>query len=268
TGCSVPSTANASAFADAVVELRDSHRFGADSGLGLLSTAIRAGDAVAVIDGLRAERFADVTLESSDKLDPAAAIVRRYGQRFAALAAITDPAQALLEAEKLRVLTALRVGPSGCIAINAAMETYLRQQAAASDAAQCYAGRLLLITENDYGNDLFNGDIGIVLAAADQRLYAWFPAADGGVRRLPLSILPAHDSAFAMTIHKSQGSEFDEVAIVLPPEDARVLSRELLYTAVTRAKSRVVLFTDEAALTHALQRSSRRYSGLVNALTT
>jgi exodeoxyribonuclease V alpha subunit len=129
-----------------------------------------------------------------------------------------------------------------------------------------YPGRLLLVGENDYGTELFNGDIGIVLPDADGHLLAWFPAGDGGVRSLPLQALPAHESAYAMTIHKSQGSEFDEVMIVLPAEDARVLGRELLYTAVTRARSTVRLLASDDALRRTVGRSTRRHSGLADRL--
>ena len=126
-----------------------------------------------------------------------------------------------------------------------------------------YAGRLLLVTRNDYGMELFNGDIGIVLPDAGGVLRAWFPAADGGVRELALAALPECESAWAMTIHKSQGSEFDAVDIVLPPDEARVLGRELLYTAITRARAAVTLVATPDALRLARQRSTRRFSGLV-----
>jgi exodeoxyribonuclease V alpha subunit len=164
------------------------------------------------------------------------------------------------------VLTALREGPSGCVTINAAIEHFLRERAGVPARARWYPGRLLLITENDSGSGLFNGDIGIVLPTKDQRLAAWFPAIEGGMRSLPLSALPIHESAFAMTIHKSQGSEFDEAVIVLPREDARVLGRELLYTAVTRARQRVELVAGERALQCTLARSTQRFSGLAERL--
>jgi exodeoxyribonuclease V alpha subunit len=266
TGFEIPVAAAATPFADAVIELRDSHRFDRDSGMGRLAAAIRAGDAAAVVDGLHASAFAGIEIESATALGPSARVLDRYGDFFAALATCADPAEALKEAGRMRVLTALREGPSGCVTLNAALEHRLRQRAGVAAGETWYPGRLLLVGENDYGTELFNGDIGIVLPDADGHLLAWFPAGDGGVRSLPLQALPAHESAYAMTIHKSQGSEFDEVMIVLPAEDARVLGRELLYTAVTRARSTVRLLASDDALRRTVGRSTRRHSGLADRL--
>lgn len=264
TGFDVPSAPGAGIFADAVIELRDSHRFGADSGLGRLAALVRGGDTRAVLDGLAGETFAGVSRAQPPNV--AAHVLARGGETFAQLAGNADPARALAQASRLRVLTALREGPSGCTAINAAVEHFLRQRAGVPARARWYPGRLLLVTENDPGSGLFNGDVGIVLPVQGDRLAAWFPAADGGVRSLPLQALPAHDSAFAMTIHKSQGSEFDEVVIVLPREDARVLGRELLYTAVSRARTGVHLVAGDEVLAATIGRSTRRFSGLADRL--
>ncbi|HET7662227.1 MAG TPA: exodeoxyribonuclease V subunit alpha [Rhodanobacteraceae bacterium] len=264
TGFDMPSAAQAGAFADAVIELRDSHRFGADSGLGQLAAQVRRDDTPAVLDGLAQQAFAGVSRAQPSSV--VAHVLARSGETFAELATMTDPARALAQASRLRVLTALREGPSGCVTLNAAIEHFLRQRAGAPARSRWYSGRLLLVTVNDPGSGLFNGDIGIVLPVEGDRLAAWFPAADGGVRSLPLSALPAHDSAFAMTIHKSQGSEFDEIIIALPQEDARVLGRELLYTAVTRARTRVHLVANDKVLAATISRSTRRFSGLADRL--
>jgi exodeoxyribonuclease V alpha subunit len=265
TGFEIPVDATAMPFADAVIELRHSHRFGSDTGLGQLAAVIRAGDAAAAIAGLHAGAFGGIELDAATG-DPSARIVERYGDFFAALAGYADPVAALQEAARVRVLTALREGPSGCVTLNAALEHRLRQRAGVGAGEAWYPGRLVLVIENDYGTELFNGDIGIALPDADGHLLAWFPAGAGGVRSLPLQALPAHESACAMTIHKSQGSEFDEVMIVLPADDARVLGRELLYTAVTRARSAVRLLAGDEALRRTIGRSTRRHSGLADRL--
>lgn len=266
TGAVLRGDAKAPRFADAVVELRHSHRFSAEGGLGRLAALIRAGDAEACLHALAGGTLRGVHLDRTAATQPAPALVRDHAAFFAGLARIGDPAQALGQALRLRVLTALREGPSGAATINAAFEHALRREAGAGAHQHWYAGRLLLVTENDYGSELFNGDIGMVLPDGSGHLAAWFPDAGGGVRSLPLQALPAHESAYAMTIHKSQGSEFDEAVIVLPVEDARVLGRELLYTGVTRARERVRLIATEASLRHAIGRSTRRFSGLVDAL--
>ncbi len=264
TGWALPSSTAAGPFADAVIELRTSHRFDAEGGLAQLASCIRTGDAVGTLEVLADAQRANV--DRIETTSEAAYVVEHCGAAFAALADCRDPAAALRQAARLRILTALREGPSGCVTLNAALEHWLRQRAGVPAASRWYPGRLVLITENDAGAGLFNGDVGIVMADGRGRLGVCFPAADGGVRSLPFPVLPAHDSAFAMTIHKSQGSEFDAVVIVLPRDDARVLGRELLYTAVTRARERVHLVAGERVLQHALARSSRRFSGLAERL--
>jgi exodeoxyribonuclease V alpha subunit len=258
TGERVPIAEQAGPFADCVVELRDSHRFGSDSALGRLASAIRLGDADVALAVLAEE--GDASLQAPSVHGVARDIVARHVDAFAALARLRDPARALAEAARLRVLTALREGPSGCVAINQAIERELRLRARRGVHEAFYPGRLLMVTENAYGVDLFNGDTGIVLDTGDGPA-AWFPAADG-VRSLPLAALPAHESAFAITIHKSQGSEFDRVSVVLPSEGSRILGRELLYTAVTRARQHVHVFAGEAALRLAIEHTTHRHSGL------
>lgn len=262
-GASLGSDPQATGFSDQVVELRRSWRFEEHSGLGQLAQAVLAGDSDAVIEGLREGHYADIGWQEHD--DPVRAMIASLGDDFAALADATDAATALSQVSQQGVLTALREGGYGCDGINAGMDRYLRLRAGVGSAQVWYKGRLLLIQHNDYANALFNGDIGIVWPDANGRLAACFPQADG-IRRLPLSSLPAHTSAWAMSIHKSQGSEYDRVNIILPRTDARVLGRELLYTAITRARQSVTLISSEQALRHALDRSTRRDSGLAEML--
>jgi exodeoxyribonuclease V alpha subunit len=124
------------------------------------------------------------------------------------------------------------------------------------------------VTRNDYGLRLFNGDVGIALSdpANGGALRIFFPAPDGAMRKFEPYRLPEHETVFAMTVHKSQGTEFDRVLLVLPEGDARVLTRELLYTGVTRARKRVDLWSGEEALRAAMSRRIERASGLRDAL--
>jgi len=266
TGSMLDASAQAPPFADAVVELHRSHRFGGDSALGRVAALIRDGDGDALCRGLEAKAFGDVHLDTAAARRPLATLVDRHLAGLAALSRCTDPREALVLSARHRVLTAMREGAWGSSAINAAFEQALRQRAGVPADQTWYPGRLLLVTRNDYGTELFNGDIGVVLGDADGMLRAWFPAADGGVRALALAALPECESAYAMTIHKSQGSEFDAVDIVLPPHVTRVLGRELLYTAVTRARGRVTLVTTLDTLHRAVTRSTRRFSGLAERL--
>jgi exodeoxyribonuclease V alpha subunit len=119
-----------------------------------------------------------------------------------------------------------------------------------------------MVTANDYRHGLFNGDIGVAGREPGGRLDVWFPGDGAELRAFSPYTLPAHESALAMTVHKSQGSEFDEVSVVLPETASRVLGRELLYTAVTRARHRVVVHGGDAIVRAAIDRPIERWSGL------
>ena len=123
-----------------------------------------------------------------------------------------------------------------------------------------------MIRRNHYGLQLFNGDIGIAWPDEKGTLRAWFSLSDGSLEPLALSRLPEHDTAYATTIHKAQGSEFAEVLMILPPEDNRVLSRELIYTGITRARKKLTLYGESGLLADCVSRRVIRYSGLADIL--
>jgi exodeoxyribonuclease V alpha subunit len=125
-----------------------------------------------------------------------------------------------------------------------------------------------MITRNDYNLKLFNGDIGVVFpdAEANGEVRVFFACADGEIRKFPPSRLPAHETVFAMTIHKSQGSEFGAVLLILPGDDAPILTRELIYTGLTRARDSVEIWSPESVLRAALAKRVSRTSGLRDAL--
>ena len=128
-----------------------------------------------------------------------------------------------------------------------------------------YRARPILVTSNDYRARLFNGDVGICWPD-DGRAWVWFPDEEAGLRRMAPARLPAHETAWAMTVHKSQGSEFDGVTLVLPDRDAPVVTRELLYTGVTRARQTVDVVGDPALIRTWVGRTGNRGSGLAEAL--
>ena len=235
-----------------------------------LAEAVRSGDADTALALLRGGTLAGVQFHE-DVLDPFTRQREALLAHWRALAEAGDPADALRRAGTLRLLTAVREGPQGARGLNARIEALLADTAHGRRGATPYfPGRLLLVTENSYRHGLFNGDVGICLPDADGTVVAWFPggkgeAGDGvapAVRGFHPGALPAHESAFAMTVHKAQGSEFDTVWLQLPARDARVLSRELLYTGLTRAKARVHLAASETVLRAALARHAQRTSGL------
>ncbi|OAX59126.1 exodeoxyribonuclease V subunit alpha [Xanthomonas graminis] len=241
---------------------RQAHGFA----LAPLADAVRTGDADTALALLRSGELAGVHFHE-DSEDPLATRRDALLAHWRALADADDPAAALCDAARLRLLTAVRVGAHGARGLNARIEHLLADSGAGARrlgaASPWFHGRLLLITENSYRHGLFNGDVGICLRDAQGALVAWFEAeGDGQVRGFHPAALPAHESAFAMTVHKAQGSEFDDVWLQLPTRDARVLSRELVYTGITRARRTLHLAASEAVLRGALARHAARISGL------
>jgi exodeoxyribonuclease V alpha subunit len=248
------------------IHLRRGWRQARDFDLAPLAEAVRGGDADTALALLRGGRLAGVHFhENAD--DPLQTRRDALLAHWRALAEASDPAQALRVAGRLRLLTAVRNGPQGARGLNARIEQLLAETGTAGrrlgTASPWFHGRLLLVTENSYRHGLFNGDVGICLRDAQGALVAWFEGGrDGEVRGFHPAALPAHESAFAMTVHKAQGSEFDEVWLQLPTRDARVLSRELVYTGITRARRTLHLAASEAVLRAALARHAARVSGL------
>lgn len=223
-----------------------------------LAEAVRAGDAAEALRLLRGGQLANVQFHEGVD-DPLRAHPQLL-EHFRALAQETDPVRALARANRVRLLTALRNGAQGARGLNARIEAALSGQRLGSPPAW-FPGRLLLVTENSYRHGLFNGDVGICLRDDKDVPLAWF-AGNGGLRAFHLPALPAHDSAFAMTVHKAQGSEFDEVWLQLPDGDSRVLSRELVYTGLTRARIALHVAGSAEVMAAALARHAARVSGL------
>ncbi|HEU0153013.1 MAG TPA: ATP-binding domain-containing protein, partial [Arenimonas sp.] len=151
----------------------------------------------------------------------------------------------------------------GAQALNDAIERRLRQCWSVPADAAWFPGRMVMVLRNDYGSGLFNGDVGLCLRDADGELRVWFEGADGEARAFAPGALPAHAPAWAITIHKSQGSEYGDVAVLLPPDpEHRILSRQLLYTALSRARHAVEIWGPQASLDNALARAVPRAGGL------
>jgi exodeoxyribonuclease V alpha subunit len=274
TGIPVPAARHPpSPLADSIVLLQRSWRFGAKSGIGQLAAAIKRGDSAGALELLTGGHFADVAwrpIGAGANIPPALEerALAGFESYVARIIAGADAAAALAAFAAFRVLCAHRVGAAGAEALNRRLEARLRERLSGGRRGAWYPGRPVLVNENDYELRLFNGDVGIVLPdpAADGALRVHFEAADGAVRRVSPARLPAHEPAWAMTVHKSQGSEFDAVLVVLPTEPSRVMTRELLYTAVTRARERVEVWGEAEQLRAAVERPLVRSSGLRDAL--
>jgi exodeoxyribonuclease V alpha subunit len=266
----------ANPLTDCVVWLERNYRFGLDSAIGRLSIAIRRGLPQAALELL--EGGADEGPSSAAVLvdDSAPRLSERTFARLtagfapyaealaAALEGKSDPAALFDALNRFRVLCATREGARGVDEINARVASKVRERVGTALAlgAQWFAGRPVIVTRNDYALGLFNGDIGIAMPAADGALRVAFRMSDATLRYVSPAALPPHDTAFALTVHKSQGSEFDHAALVLPATFNRVLSRELVYTAITRAKKRIDVIGAPAILTQAVATPTRRDSGL------
>ena len=202
------------------------------------------------------------------------AIRAGYARYFATALRDLHDASGILQAfAQFRVLCATREGPSGVNALNEQLARHARQILSATTEGRpvdsrspWFVGRPVIVLHNDYLHKLFNGDIGIALPDANGELAVFFPDGENGYRAVPPVRMPAHETAFAMTVHKAQGSECDGVLVVLPQQRSRVATRELLYTAVTRARSRVTVAGGGDVLASAIESRSRRHSGLLTRL--
>ncbi len=250
---------------DAIVVLQHSYRFGSDTPIGQLARAINAGQVSPVIQCLQNNREASQRIRwfsTPDLFDKP--VTELIEQGFDDYLQQQDPALALESFNQFRVLCAHRRGEYGVGKLNQLIEKLLVHKGLLRIRGRWYVGQPLMITENDYHLRLFNGDIGIVLPDPQQprRLLAFFRTAEQHIRHFLPARLPQHETAYAMTIHKSQGSEFEKVFLVLPDKTSPVLSRELLYTGVTRAKQAVAILGSTSVLTDCIQRRALRTSGL------
>ena len=246
---------------DAVVRLHHSWRFGQRPGIGGVAAAASLGDADGVMAALQRPEWTDAQLLSpntgGDRL-----VAALEGPLAEYLAADT-PEGALQALARFRVLCAVREGPQGVAGVTATVERWLGRRG--HSTVGWYDHRPVLVTANDEVTGLTNGDVGVTLHVEGVPI-VFFADPGGGVRRFAPARLPAVETAWAMTVHKAQGSEFDHVLVVLPDEPVRNLTRELVYTAVTRARESVTIAGSGDVLRSAVSRGTTRHSGLAERL--
>jgi exodeoxyribonuclease V alpha subunit len=264
-------------FGDGVVVLERVHRFG--EGIAAVADGIRRGDGDAVARALRSAPASEVTWIAADVADGAGAFGGLDPSAEAALGPVRAGAvavgreviesaraghalTALRALSRFRVLCAHRRGPHGVATWTAQIERWLAAEIDGFDAGERdYVGRPLLITHNDYELRLYNGDTGVNVRVDADRVTAVFDRS-GELMSFTPARLAWVETVYAMTIHKSQGSQFDTVAVLLPDPSSRILTRELLYTAVTRARERLILVGTEEMVRAAVGRPVARASGL------
>ena len=254
-------------LADGIVVLDRNYRFG--GAIARLAEAIRSGDPDAVLE-LLANAGEGVVWIPVDAADPAVrdALTSVRDRAIATGRTVTVAARAGAASDAIEALGAFRIlcahrrGPQGVAAWNARIEGWLASELdGLTPEHRWYVGRPLLVTENDYELGLFNGDTGVVVQSGPDRVSVAFQRHDQIIQVSPTR-LGAVDTVYAMTIHKSQGSQFDTAAVLLPAPTSRILTRELLYTAATRARTLLILVGTEASIRAAVGRPAARASGL------
>lgn len=268
TGYTIPTHEYVVPIADNICLLQKSYRFHKHSGIGLLANHIRQGqsqDAAALLCSTDYRDIEFYVFDDSLYQTIVNMAVKGYSNYLHAINS-NDPLTALATFEQFRLLAALREGKYGVNGLNKAIEDILakRKLIIRSHNDDWYVGRPVMILKNYPALKLYNGDIGITLLSEDdsQRKRVYFKLADGTLRGFSPHFLPDHETAFFMTVHKSQGSEFDHVALILPDEYTPLLTRSLLYTAVTRAKQKMTIYGNLTILSKTIDSQIERRSGL------
>jgi exodeoxyribonuclease V alpha subunit len=247
-----------SPIGECIVRLERPQRFGGDSGIARLVRAIRVGDVDRVFDALTGS---DDIVWNVQPWRPASSETRQaLRQSHAGLSAAASPHAALALLDGYRILCALREGAHGVAGINHAVASALHGALASQDFI---AGRPIIVTSNQPALGLYNGDVGVVMGEhPGAPLRAWFTRRDGSLQALLPAQLPSHESAYAMTVHRAQGSEFDTVELVLPPQAHPLLTREWFYTAASRARRQLYIHASPEVIAAALMQRTRRINGL------
>ncbi|SMO40333.1 DNA helicase/exodeoxyribonuclease V, alpha subunit [Fodinibius sediminis] len=254
------------ALTDNITLLTKSYRFDEKSGVAHLSRQVNSGDASEAIALLKSKEFNDIKWHESDSLaDLEQVLEQRLPDYFRSIVEAGSPAKALEAFNRFRIFSAHRRGPWGIRHLNQLIEKLLQRREMIPKYADWYPGRPVIINVNDYQIELFNGDTGVCLPNEEGVLNVYFNN-DNRVRAVSPRRLPDHETAYALTVHKSQGSEFDEVLLTLPAKPSRVVSRELIYTAITRARTSVGIFAAPEVLRQGIEKKIERTSGLSDQL--
>ncbi|QYJ91684.1 exodeoxyribonuclease V subunit alpha [Shewanella halotolerans] len=295
------------ALGDSLAMLMHSHRFKGDAGIGQLAGAVNRRDLAEILSvwqkgydelswlehQLTPQGNAGLTALMAQSVDkyrsyltlvnrlankaPAGEVNGQLDEKLAAEAAqhldLDEIAnQIITRFNDFRILCAMRAGEYGVEGINGAVTQALKDAQLIQPSSEFYAGRPIIIQSNDYNLGLFNGDIGVILPGhgPSHRLMAYFVQADGSLLKVLPARLPSHETCYAMTVHKSQGSEFQQVAFVLPPRPSvaqrQLLTKELVYTAITRAKGHFSCLGSQAVFEAACCQATLRASGLAHRL--
>ncbi|MGX9519644.1 exodeoxyribonuclease V subunit alpha [Vibrio mediterranei] len=286
----VESSKSASALVDSLCVLQKSYRFDARSGIGQLAKQVNSANSYG-FDQVWNKTFDDIewlALSADSYQQLVDKLVRTYKDYLTLLVRANPQGEELQSAETLshwqqrlsrevlssfaqsRLLCAVREGDFGVSGLNQRIEKRLKQRGLISRGDEAwYIGRPVMVTRNDHGLGLFNGDIGICMwdhCAETPRLKVFFELPDGSIKSVLPSRMPEHETAYAMTIHKSQGSEFSHTFMILPADFSPLLTKELIYTGITRAKKQFTLVADQRVVNRGIRHKTLRHSGLAKRL--
>lgn len=254
-------------LADSLVELQRVRRFGEESPIQLFSRAVRQGQIQEARAAWQGNAAGFILRNHPPQSKRTSALTDRLLAWHQRIVAAPTPIAALAVYREFRLLTPLRRGSWGVETIHQEVLTEFVRRNVIPPRDTWYSGRPILVTTNSIDLELSNGDTGLALIdPVDGCLKVWFESANGDVRSLSPLRMPAHETAYAMTVHKSQGSEFQEILLVLPEEAHPLVNRELIYTAVTRARQKVEIWATESAVLGGLAQKAQRHSGMAKAL--
>jgi exodeoxyribonuclease V alpha subunit len=246
---------------DSLAVFKKSFRFRAESGIGILADMIKRGDSKGVVSAIKGNNLQNVFFSEPGRDGFPEQVIEEEWNNYYSACERSDNIEELIRGfiGSFSILTAVRDGDRGMRKMNSLAEDVLFKKGIIDKRSSYYSGQPLMITRNSYSLNIFNGDIGIV---AEECRGVSFPGEEGEFREIPLVRIPEHETAFSMTVHKSQGSEFDNVFVVLPFKWNRVMTRELLYTAVTRARKKVIISAGEEIIGRMIENPVNRSTGL------
>lgn len=253
---------NPNPLTDNITLLAKSYRFEGSSGIAQLADSVNDGNPEKAIEVLEEPDLTDVSLTGIPTQSALEEVLKsQVTEYFKNILETGSPDQALQALNSFRILAAHRRGPWGIEYLNRLVEKMLQQERLIPKYSRWYPGKPIIINVNDYTLGLHNGDIGLCLRDKDGELKVYFRHEDQ-IRVVAPGRLPEHNTAFALTVHKSQGSEFEKVMFILPSTSSKVLSRELVYTAITRSRTSISIISNKDVLRHAIREKIQRSSGL------
>lgn len=246
-----------------ITELRKSHRFSDDRGIGKLSKAVLNNDTSSLESFIHNHETEDIVFDKHFSRE----LFDKFINGYESYIDEPDLKTAFQKINNLRVLCAVRKGETGLYQTNHYIETYLHRKGKIKPGEIFYHNKPVMLTKNYPDLGVFNGEVGIIRKDDEGTMYTWFLTAEGELKKFLPAYFTDAETAFAMTIHKSQGSEFDEVLLRLPSQtESNLLSRELIYTGITRAKKRVIIQSTPEIFLTAAANQAQRASGIAERL--